>query len=813
MYTSKSFGISHVRILAIIAISLAFLLSSAPTLAQSGEKPRAPELYIPITTHDTVLLKWWEPDDPAKLGITYEVQRRAHSEDDWNVVGGRYGQLETYNDRSVGIPFTDSSVSPNTSYTYRVYAIKGDRRSDSSARMRAVTEPAPEGNAQPVSTPEATPNPTPQSTTVATPNPTPQPTTVATLNPTPQPTTVATLNPTPQPTTVTELRLNDQNGNSLINGVDDLITQTIIKPTKISELDGGENDPVIDNLALTRSTTTSTSIKLEWTVPVGGTPTGYRIWMNSGERIIDGQFYAATVKVSDTGGTTLSETITSLSPNTPHYFWVAALYGTGTKTAGLISKRMPVMTDPSDNAPSAVRNLRVNDLPNDKVRILWDAAEASTGCPVSGHDVTKWSLGLDRGSNSIGNVTQYDWDEANLRPDDVYVFSVTPKCGTVTGERATVRFETGPVSTRPPAPQPHLAKATATQVELKWYTEDNPRDNNWGFEVERKTIASAWSVVTGTYAGGSATNPGGFEYASGGFGTIWYDNSVSADTFYAYRIATVDRDNANAKSVTSNLVTAQTLIATSTGAPGAPVNITTGLVLTNPKAVRIMWDPPDDTGSSAIIGYQILKNNAVLIANTQDTNTTYDDTDVSEGQYSIYRVRAINTQGAGLRSRIANGSWSRFSLNPPPGTTVHTRPDRAGTVTVVITNDATAGNSSVTVTWTDGTAGTRVCHTDYYLVYGFKQNDGTYQYVFGPIYGSGNPGIHVVGAINLLNQSDPVGPYARSYTKTLSPVWTTTDPAPLGQKTLNWKLKVYCGSPFATDSAQIGGEATPTISS
>ena len=155
MYTSKPFGISHFRILAIIAISLAFLLSSAQTLAQSGERPRAPELYIPITTHSTVLLKWWEADDPAKLGIRYVVQRKDNIDVDWHVVDGTYGQLQTYHDRTVGIPFTDSSVSPNTVYTYRVYAIKGDLRSDSSRRMRAVTEPAPEGNVQPVSTPVA----------------------------------------------------------------------------------------------------------------------------------------------------------------------------------------------------------------------------------------------------------------------------------------------------------------------------------------------------------------------------------------------------------------------------------------------------------------------------------------------------------------------------------------------------------------------------------------------------------------------------------------------------------------------------------
>ena len=803
MYTSKPFGISHFRILAIIAISLAFLLSSAQTLAQSGERPRAPELYIPITTHSTVLLKWWEADDPAKLGIRYVVQRKDNIDVDWHVVDGTYGQLQTYHDRTVGIPFTDSSVSPNTSYTYRVYAIKGDLRSDSSRRMRAVTEPAPEGNVQPVSTPVATPNPTPQSTTVATPNPTPQSTTVAAPNPTPQPTTVA------------ELQLNDQNDNSLIDEVDDAITQTITKPNKIDELDGGEDDPFNDRLALTRSTTTSTSIKLEWTAPPGGTPTGYRIWMNSGERIVDGQSYAATVKVTDTSATTegtlLSETITALNPNTPHYFWVAALYGTGVKTAGLISKRMVVRTDPSNNAPSAVRNLRATDLATNSVRVMWDAAEAEINCPVTGHKITKWSIGGDRSSQDIGNVSFYDWAEADLIPDDIYVFGVTAKCGSDTfGGKETVVFKTDPATTLLPAPEPQLPKATATQVQLNWYTEENPRNNNWGFEVERKH-GGAWAVITGAYASGSTTQPGGYGLASGGYATVWYDNSVLSDTFYTYRVTTIDRDNSD-RSDTSRIVTAHTLIATLRGTPGAPVSVQTSLVLTSPNAVRITWDPPDDTGNPPITGYQILKNNTVLVTDTRNTNTTYDDTAVEEDQYAIYRIRAINTQGAGLRSRMAKGSGIRFSVNPSPGTTVHTRPDRAGAVTAVITNDTTNHNSSVTITWTDGVATARTCHSDYYLVRGTLQSDGTYRFFHGSTFTLDNPDITFAGTVQLLNFQDPIGPYARSYTMASHYVWTTDASPGAGEKTLNWQVRVYCGYPFASDSARIGGDTTPTIS-
>ena len=863
MYTSKPFGMSHVRIFAIIVISLAFLLSSAPALAQSDEKPRAPELYTPSTTQDTVVLRWWETDDPAVLGIRYEVQRRNGG--GWNVVNGVYGQYRTYSDGSVTIPFTDSSVSPDTKYTYRVYAIKGDRRSDSSSRVLAITDPAPERYVAPVRTPEPTPEPTAEPTPAPTAEPTPENQDVGTpqqqvpvddppqqqvpvddppqqqvpvddppqqqvpVDDPPQQQVPVVDPPQQQVTDVDEpqQQVPDDDQQQDDNNEIDEVVQTNSKIDKIEDLDGGGEDPVIDGPSLTRTTATSTSITLEWDAPTGATPTGYRIWMKTGETVFSYQFYGynadlspkiiATLKVSDTsttsGDTATTETITGLAPNTMHHFWVAALYGTGTKTQGLISPRMSLRTDPTVVAPSAVRNVQVIDLPSpsNSIRVSWNAAEASTatpGCAVDGHTVAKWSISGDTGSRNIGNVLLYDWSESYLRPDDTYVFSVTAKCGAVTGERATVTFTTVPAATLPPVPVPHLSVSTATEVTLKWYTPQSPKDNSWGFEIERMGGGADWSVVTGTYAGGSSTTPGGFQYGNGGFATIWYDRTVSADTFYTYRIATVD--SSNNKSAPSTRVTAQTLIATSTGTPGAPLNVRTGLVLTNPNKVRVMWDPPDDGGGSTITGYQILKNNAVLVANTGNANTTYDDAVVEEGQFSIYRVRAINSQGGGLRSRITSSSAIRFSVNPPPGTTVHTRAARSGTAVVEIKNDAANSDSTVRVKWTDGTSTSRVCHTDYYLIYGILQEDSSYKYQFGSPAVTSNPDISIAARWYVMNYDDPVGPYKRGYEQTLAKVWTTSATPDTGETTLNWKLKVYCGHPAASDSVEIA-EAAPTI--
>ena len=106
-------------------------------------------MFRPITTHDSVQLKWWETADPAVLGISYEVQRR-QGVGSYSVISGSYGNYTHYQDGTVGISFTDSSVSPDTTYAYRVYAIQGGRRSDSPSRATITTKPAPIGVVEPV---------------------------------------------------------------------------------------------------------------------------------------------------------------------------------------------------------------------------------------------------------------------------------------------------------------------------------------------------------------------------------------------------------------------------------------------------------------------------------------------------------------------------------------------------------------------------------------------------------------------------------------------------------------------------------------
>ena len=73
-------------------------------------------------------------------------------------------------------------------------------------------------------------------------------------------------------------------------------------------------------------------------------------------------------------------------------------------------------------------------------------------------------------------------------------------------------------------------------------------------------------------------------------------------------------------------------------------------------SVTLTWAAPDD---DSVTGYQILWRNAdagehalsVYVPDTGSGATSYTDTGVAAGTNYVYRVKAINEAGVGLKSR------------------------------------------------------------------------------------------------------------------------------------------------------------------
>ena len=90
-------------------------------------------------------------------------------------------------------------------------------------------------------------------------------------------------------------------------------------------------------------------------------------------------------------------------------------------------------------------------------------------------------------------------------------------------------------------------------------------------------------------------------------------------------------------------------------------------------AINLSWTAPEikDEGTSAITGYRIEVSSdagtswTTLVANTESTATTYRHTGVSPGTTRHYRVSAINAQGTGPPSNVAQAKTSGVAAGTP----------------------------------------------------------------------------------------------------------------------------------------------------
>ena len=132
--------------------------------------------------------------------------------------------------------------------------------------------------------------------------------------------------------------------------------------------------------------------------------------------------------------------------------------------------------------------------------------------------------------------------------------------------------------------------------------------------------------------------------------------------------------------------------------PGAP----TGLSATasGTTAINLSWSAPASTGGSAITGYKIEVSSdggsswSDLVANTSNTTTTYAHTGLAAGATRHYRVSAINTNGTGVPSNVANATTGQTTVTF--GASSYTAAEGGATATVAVQLSA-AASATVTI--------------------------------------------------------------------------------------------------------------------
>ena len=335
--------------------------------------------------------------------------------------------------------------------------------------------------------------------------------------------------------------------------------------------------------------------------------------------------------------------------------------------------------------------------------VTW-TAPTNTGPAIASYDLQYRAGTSGNFTNGPQNVTGTSAAIGSLAADTSYEVQVRATNAEGDGDWSVAGTGRTTATSAPGAPTGLTATASgATQIDLSWSapgsTGGSRRTDRAG--VGRRRSSSILRVARDP---GSAITGYRIEVSSNG-GSSWTNlvaNTGNANTTYAhtgltagttrhYRVSAI---NANGTGVPSNVDSATT----GATAPGAPTGLTA--TASGTTAINLSWSAPASTGGAAITGYRIeVSSNGGsswtnLVANTSNTTTTYAHTGLTAGATRHYRVSAINTNGAGTASNVANATTGQTTVTF--GASSYTAAEGGATATVAVQLSA-AASATVTI--------------------------------------------------------------------------------------------------------------------
>ena len=160
--------------------------------------------------------------------------------------------------------------------------------------------------------------------------------------------------------------------------------------------------------------------------------------------------------------------------------------------------------------------------------------------------------------------------------------------------------------------------------------------------------------------------------STGGTATSHTVTGLTNGQTYTFRVRAVNSAGASAASTASASVTPATV-------PGAPTNL--GATVSDQR-VDLIWTAPASNGGQSITGYEYEQGGSGTWISTGGTATGYTVFNLTNGQPYSFRVRALNSVGAGAASAAS------------PNVTPATEPDAPSG------RGATVGDEQVDLIWT-----------------------------------------------------------------------------------------------------------------
>ena len=416
----------------------------------------------------------------------------------------------------------------------------------------------------------------------------------------------------------------------------------------------------------------TTAINLSWSAPgsTGGSAiTGYKIEVSSNGTS------SWTNLVANTSNTTTTYAHTGLTAGTTRHYRVSAINANGTGVPSNVANATTGAT-----APGAPTGLTATASGTTAINLSWSAPGSTGGSAITGYKIEVSSNGGSSWTNLVANTsnTTTTYAHTGLTAGATRHYRVSAINANGTGDPSNVANATTG-ATAPGAPTGLTATASGTTaINLSWSAPGSTGGSAiTGYKIEVSSNGtSSWTNLV------ADTNSTATTYAHTGL--------AAGDTRH-YRVSAI---NTNGAGTASNVDSATT----GTTAPGAPTGLTA--TASGTTAINLSWSAPASTGGSAITGYRIeVSSNGTsswtnLVANTSNTTTTYAHTGLTAGATRHYRVSAINANGAGTASNVANATTGQTTVTF--GASSYTAAEGGATATVAVQLSA-AASATVTI--------------------------------------------------------------------------------------------------------------------
>ena len=427
---------------------------------------------------------------------------------------------------------------------------------------------------------------------------------------------------------------------------------------------------------LTATPTSSTSIRLTWTVPDdNGRPiTGYQLqrWDTS----TDPAGWAATnlltgADIADADAETVTEFVdTGVTAGTKYYYRIRALpqadatsgwsaddlddvdeEATATTPGNTLGR--PTLGVGDGGTPTATGHTVAVAAPTASTITLWWEAPtvAPGGKAITGYDVQIWDGSTWIDEASVGAVLTYR--DSGLMAGTRYYYRVRAKnpaagpwSGFVGGDTADAR---------PDAPVLTATTQDMETIRLTWTVPDSNGQTITGYRLQRWSSADNRWPTTGEDGYSLVTDTGTV--------TLHVDEGLEPGTMYHYRIQTLASgatapDDASAWSATRS----DTTVA---GRPSKPTLMAAAVTGQN-DAIDLSWSFDDTTpaNGSAIYRYelQMWDKDARMWVNVRNdlpsTRTSYRHSGLTAETRYVYRIRAINRAA----DNDGEGHWSTIKF-------------------------------------------------------------------------------------------------------------------------------------------------------